>query len=251
MHNRLNIALPLLILVSTMVGCAKNDLAGLPMFQRIKESRKLYARAQEEIRNLKGDPIEEDLKRIEKAVQLITQAIEVIPNEPDYNFLYAYILFNQGRYHENQSVFWKSRANGFKLIKETGEWVKARPLPEKEDRDTWRKKAEQHRDVASEFFNRVLQRLGILDNLRPDNQLALHLRGRTYVAMLEMKKAREIFVRLSHDSRLTDAERNEMLHVVTLIDKDEAYKKELKNEGSSLGEPEILRDPDSGVPMPK
>ncbi|TET36983.1 MAG: hypothetical protein E3J72_07320 [Planctomycetota bacterium] len=251
MHNRLNIAFPLLILVSMMVGCANDPLAGLPMFQRIKESRKLYAKAQEEIRNLKGDPIEEDLKRIEKAVKLITRAIEVIPNEPDYNFLYAYILFNQGRYYENQSVFWKSRADGFRLIKETGEWVKARPLPDKDDRDTWRKKAEQHGDVASEFFNRVLQRLNILDNLRPDNHLVLHLRGRTYVAMLEMKKAREIFVRLSHDSRLTDAERDEMLRVVILIDKDEAYKKELKNEGSSLDEPGDLEDPGSGAPMPK
>jgi len=103
-------------------------------------------------------------------------------------------------------------------------------MPKKEDRNKWREKSEQHRDIASEFFNRVLRRLNILENLRPDEYEVLNLRGRVYILMLEMKKAREIYVRLSRDSRLTEEKRIKMENMIERIDRDEVYRKQMKSE---------------------
>ncbi|MHC4662451.1 MAG: hypothetical protein ACYS8W_12245 [Planctomycetota bacterium] len=217
-------------------GCAseQNGLEDLPLFRNMKKANNNYLEARKKVSGIDDIPVEEALEKIDEALELNKKAIDLQPESRNFQFFHALLLHRRGLYHDNQAIYYDGKARGKKYDKRLEKWIDEEEHPSSEDRELWRKKSKQQREIANGFFNRALRKLDIVERLEGDEPRVMDERAKIYILMMNMSRARDIYVKLSRDTRLTDDQRNIAQDMILKIDRNEFYQKQKEREESSL-----------------
>ncbi|MHC4662453.1 MAG: tetratricopeptide repeat protein [Planctomycetota bacterium] len=183
-------------------------------------ANELYRKALAEIRNFEKITADEGREKLNKAIKYIDQATTLMPDSSRFQYLYAALLRKRGQFYDGRATYWKMKSGGLELDPSTGAIVAANSPPTELESFNWLEESKGYQKLADKDFSNAIMCLDCMEKSQANDPKVLDVRARILIRMAEFQKARDIYKKLSEDSRLTDEQKEIAAEMVKKIDKD-------------------------------